>query len=214
MKTLIIIFLTIIFSNALYAQTVYQTYTVTGIETWDLTTHPNGVDIEEQLIIENGALLTINDLTVRFDPYNIWDGNIDVKSGGKLAAYNTTFTSRSANIYWNGIRVRGNPAYPYHDLNQQGLLLLDNSNLIGAHFAVLANNGDGGYPFTGPGGGTTIIRRSVFKDCNSSIHISESPLGYAQITGSSFLITQNYPQYQWPNPNSVPIAINLVYTKV
>jgi len=75
MKTLTIIFFTILFSNALYAQTVYQTYTVTGIETWDLTTHPNGVDIEEQLIIENGALLTINDLTVRFDPYNIWDGN-------------------------------------------------------------------------------------------------------------------------------------------
>lgn len=197
----------------MYAQTVYQTYTVTGIETWDLTTHPNGVDIEEQLIIEDSALLTIHDLTVRFDPYNAWDGNVDVKAGGKLAAYNTTFQNRSANIYWNGIRVRGNPDYPYYDLNRQGLLLLENSQITGAEYAVLVNNRDGGFPFTGTGGGTTIIKNSVFKDCCRSVHVSESPLGYTQITGSSFLITQNYPDYQYLNPNNIPVAINLVNTK-
>ncbi|MCK9453149.1 MAG: hypothetical protein M0Q90_15750 [Bacteroidales bacterium] len=96
MKKLIIVFFTVILSNALCTQTVYQTYTVTGIETWDLTTHPNGVDIEEQLIIEDSALLTIHDLTVRFDPYNAWDGNVEVKAGGKLAAYNTTFQNRGS----------------------------------------------------------------------------------------------------------------------
>jgi hypothetical protein len=157
--------------------------------------------------------LIINDLTVQFDPFNVWDGNVEVKGGGKLAAYNTISKNRSINTYWNGFRVRGNPAYPYYDFNQQGLLLFEDCQIQGAEFSILVNNRDGLFPFSGTGGGTIIIKNSVFRDCDRSIHISESPLGFSQITGCDFVITQNYPQYQWSYPNSVPLAINLEYTK-
>lgn len=212
MRTLIFL-LTVLISSAMHGQTVYTTYIVTGNESWDLTTHPNGIIIEQQLIIEDSALLIINDLTLQFNPNNDWDGNVEIKGGGKLAAYNTIFKNRTNYIYWNGFRVRGNPAYPYYNLTQQGLLQLEDCQVQGAEFSILVSNGDGLYPFSGTGGGTIIIKNSEFKDCDRSIHVAESPLGYSQITDCSFEITQDFPLYQWMYPNSVPVAINLEYSK-
>ncbi len=214
MKTLTTILMTVLLAMAMQAQTVYQTYTVTGNETWDLTNHPNGVDILEKLVIEDGGTLTINDITVSFEPNNAWDGSVEIKQGGILAAYDADFQNRTANTYWHGIRVRGNPNYPYHNLSQQGLLILDGCNIEGAYYAVLVNNADHPeYFWHGTGGGTIIIKNSVFHDCSHSIHVAESPLGFSQINGCSFVTSQNYPNYAYNNPNLIPISINLVDTK-
>jgi len=91
MKKITILFFAVVFVLSVNAQTVYQTYTVTGSETWDLTNHPNGVDILEKLVIEDGGTLTINDITLRFEPNNVWEGSVEIKQGGILAAYNANF---------------------------------------------------------------------------------------------------------------------------
>ncbi|MCO5264773.1 MAG: hypothetical protein M9948_02665, partial [Lentimicrobium sp.] len=86
MKKALLIIIAILISASISAQLViYQTYTVTGYETWDLSSYPDGVLIQDQLIIDNGGLLTINDIEINF----AFQANVLVKIGGKLVAYNT-----------------------------------------------------------------------------------------------------------------------------
>lgn len=207
MKTLTTIIMTVLVAIAMQAQTVYQTYTVTGNETWDLTNHPNGVDILEKLVIENGGTLTINDITVRFEPNNVWEGSVEIKQGGILAAYDANFQNRTEYSYWHGIRVRGNPDYSYSNLDEQGLLYIENCSFQGAKFAVLVDNGDANIVDRGTGGGTIIIKNSMFQDCDPSISVSEASLGLSIITGSNFITTQDYPLYSWHIPHELPISI-------
>ncbi len=207
MKKITMILITVLFCISMQAQTVYQNYTVTGNETWDLTNHPNGVDILERLIIENGGTLTITDIAVRFEPSNVWAGSVEVKKGGKLYANNASFTNRTPNNAWHGIRVRGNPAVPYYNLPQQGFIVIDSCFFKGANIAILGDNGDGSYISLGTGGGAIVVRNSAFQDCSGSVFASEAPLGLTQIRGSIFVITNNYPLYGFHSPNEVPNAI-------
>lgn len=194
------------------AQHVFTTtYTVTGTETWDLATYPDGVDIYKQLIIEPGGVLFINDITVRFKrdmagPYY----SVEVKAGGKLGADNTSFINYNI-APWKGIIVRGNLDYPFYDFTHQGVLLLENCFIKGSYFAVKAENE---YNNSQLGGGTVVIKGTTFQDNKPSIRLSEAPLGYASITGCTFLRTTDYPNYQWNvYPNGIPTAIETINIK-
>ena len=134
MKKALLIIIAILISASISAQLViYQTYTVTGYETWDLSSYPDGVLIQDQLIIDNGGLLTINDIEINF----AFQANVLVKIGGKLVAYNTSFKPFVDFEYWNGITVKGNPAYPYNNYAQQGILLLDENGILEGGFRAV-----------------------------------------------------------------------------
>jgi hypothetical protein len=207
MKKITFLFFALVYMLSIKAQTVYQTYVVTSNETWDLTNHPNGVDILEKIVIEDGGTLTINDIILRFEPANVWTGSIELKTGGKLFASNVSFTNRTPNSAWHGIRVRGNPAVPWYNLPQQGFLGIESCFFKGANIAILGDNGDGSYISHGTGGGAILVQNSTFQDCHGGVFASEAPLGLTQIKGSIFLITDNYPLYGFHSPNEVPQAI-------
>jgi hypothetical protein len=210
MKKITFLFFAVVFVLSVKAQTVYQTYVVTGNETWDLTTYPNGVDIDEQIIIESGGHLIINDITLRFRRKQSIGPGIVIEPGGVLEANGASFLPRFYYVPWLGIRVKGNPDFPYHDLTKQGLLLMDACHIESSSSAVHTDKG-----LSSPGGGTVIIKNSTFQDCTPSIRLGEAPLGLGLISGCTFLRTNAFPAI-WnailSNPEFVPPGLKLVAT--
>ena len=89
----------------------YTNKVVSSSETWTTTNTPNNGNftIEGDLIIENGAVLTISqDLVVRFGK----ESKVIIEPGGKLKLYGT-LTGKSCNSStWKGIEVWGNSSLP------------------------------------------------------------------------------------------------------
>ncbi len=207
MKSITTIIFAVIFVGAMQAQTVYQTYIVSGNETWDLITYPNGIEIEEQIIIENGAHLILNDLTIKFHRKQSVGPGIVIEPGGVLEAYGTSFLSRFYYMPWLGIRVKGNPNFPYYDFSKQGVLVMDSCQIESASSAVHA---DVGWHTTG--GGTIVVRNTTFQNCMSSIRMGEAPLGLGIISNCTFQRTIDFPAI-WnsilQNSEYVPFGIEL-----
>ena len=190
MKNNIILLLSIIFTISTSAQVVYQTYTVTGTETWDINTYPNGVLIEEQLNIEAGGTLTISaNVVVKFSPL----ATAYVKMGGKLFLYGATLAANT-NYAWNGIRVIGNPNYNFNQLAYHGLIVMDNNASIGGANSAIEFHGT----YSGTGGGTGIIKNSTFKNNNCAIVQGPSPKCRIVIDNCNFIVDDNYlSNYYW-----------------
>jgi len=212
MKIFSILILIIFSALSLSAQQiVYPTYTVTGNETWDLNTYPDGILIQQHLTIEDGGFLTIStDVIVEFSQL----AKVFVKIGGKLFLNGSTLKSNT-NYAWGGIIVRGNPNYNFNDFHNQGLIVMDNNAKIeGAHAAVWFDDGSQ----TKTGGGTGVLKNSVFKNCNKSIVIGQSPKGRIAISNCNFIADDDYLDYYflfpdgWKNDTWVPLGIQAYKT--
>ncbi len=162
------------------AQTVYQTYIVTGNETWSVTNHPQGVWIQQLLKIENGAALTINGIEVRFSQ----QAEIVVEVGGILTANTALLAPHQSFNFWKGITVKGDPTASQHPLpgnpNTQGSLFLNDNTAI--HKAIL-NKAEGG----------AIIKatESYFFNNNVSFRF-EHYEGFYPVSGNPFAHNVSY----------------------
>lgn len=192
-------------------QVVYSTYTVTGNETWDINTYPDGILIQQHLTIENGGFLSISTgVIVEFSPL----AKVFVKIGGKLFLNGATLKA-DTNYAWGGIIVRGNPNYNFNDFNKQGLIVTDNNAIIeGAHTAVWFDDGSQ----TKTGGGTGVFKNTTIRNCNISIVIGESPKGRIGISNCDFIVNNNYLNYYfnfpggWAHDTWVPFGIQAYKT--
>ena len=129
--------------------------------------------IATDLIIPSGANVQANNLEFRFGE----DARLIIHRGGRLSAYNTTFTSACER--WPGIRVEGNianlyqfdnPALP-HDM-EQGELVLDNSTVENAHVGVWCTREKvDGTPNKAYNGGFVRAYYSTFKDCITGVDL-------------------------------------------
>lgn len=192
MKKVAIFLVFFLFTTLIHAQqVVYQSYTVTGNETWNLAAYPDGVLIMDTLIIKKNGYLTVNNVEISF----AFQASVLVEIGGKLVAYGTSFIPNVAHEYWNGIVVRGNPKYSCYNYSEQGLLYLDNNCFIKGGFkAIITDDGTG----TKTGGALIVIKNTTFKDCWPSVEVGASPQGHASIYKSTFISTDEIGLYEYP----------------
>jgi hypothetical protein len=164
--------------------------------------------IATDLIIPSGANVQANNLEFRFGE----DARLIIHRGGRLSAYNTTFTSACER--WPGIRVEGNTTNYYqfdnpalHQELEQGQLVLDYSTVENAHVGVWCTrerpDGTADQAFNG---GFVRAYYSTFKDCITGVDIQPYrrydlpvPLTHTQLpnrclfAGCQFKTTADWP---------------------
>ena len=117
----------------------YHTHTFTAnltTQTWQpgsnpfTTTTDDVIYIENELIIPNGAIVTIKDMTFRFHE----DAQVTIEPGGKLILNNATLTAVECDVMWEGVKatgdfnaVQGNPMSP---TNPHAFLRMRNNSEI------------------------------------------------------------------------------------
>lgn len=207
MKIFSILILIIFSALSLSAQqVVYPTYTVTGNETWDLNTYPDGILIQQHLTIENGGFLIISpDVIVKFS----YQAKVLINIGGKLYINGATLKSNSLVQAWQGIIVRGNPNYNFYDFSKQGLLVIDNNSVVdGAFKGIWFDDGTN----TNTGGAPGIIKNTTFRNCGHAVYIGSSPNGLSSISNCNIIVDDDCYNY-FSVPNSVPAGIISFDTK-
>ena len=141
--------------------------TVTGEEVWTFTNTPNGGDvlIEDELIIEEGAVLTIKpNVTVRFGD----EGRLIIKPNARLYLEGT-LTGRGCGITWQGVEVWGNSYESQYEINEERA----QGWLIGREGAVI-ENAEAGVLLYGPdiatnAGGLISCNGTTFRNCTNGV---------------------------------------------
>ncbi|MEO8067830.1 MAG: NosD domain-containing protein [Flavobacteriales bacterium] len=124
--------------EAVFAMTSESDYTATtGSQTWTAAFNPFGTDeivrFAGELVIPDGATVTIEDMTFEFGP----DAAVIIEPGGYLYNNGSTFTSACSGR-WRGVEVQGNSSLPQLPYSNQGRFRLLNAVVENAEVGALA----------------------------------------------------------------------------
>lgn len=143
--------------------------------TWNAATNPlqpgsNTLVFNCDLVVESGASLTLNNLTLKFTN----GAKVIVKRAGSLTTNNTTFTSITCpGERWPGIRVEGDSNDPTQSQSIQGKITMTSSTVANAQVGLwTARELDISTPVNGYFGGRALVQSTTFRDCINGARIT------------------------------------------
>lgn len=173
----------------------FTSHNISTTTTWSSSNTPNNGDflIEDELIIETGATLTINsDVTVRFGD----EGRLIVEQGARLNLRGT-LTSRGCGLSWKGIEVWGNSSLSQGSSTHGFLVALTGSTIENAETAAKLY----GPSYTQHAGGMYAAHDNLIQNCIIGLEFAPhqsffqgQPRNYVgYFTDSRFRVNDDYP---------------------
>jgi gliding motility-associated-like protein len=156
--------------------------------------------ISQDVVVENGAKLTIENSNVKFNS----GVRVIVKAGGQLAVNGSVLEGCAFESAWRGIEVRGRKN-KNHTPNWQGKIVVKNSTIRDATNGIYAGERDANFDNVGSGAGAIVLvkNNSVFENNGTHITIAKylKPNNKNVIKNSTFgnlladdLLNGNQPQ--------------------
>ncbi|MHC1707731.1 MAG: T9SS type A sorting domain-containing protein [Bacteroidales bacterium] len=160
-------------------------------------------EIYNNIVIENGAELTISDCTIKIAR----DRKIIVKPGGKLYLKRAKLTSYCSSSLWKGIEIAGNSFLPQTNISNQGFVeITQNSTIENARCGILACgtyidvNGDEQYDLHATGG-IVFAYNSNFHNCITGVKFNRYDFDNISYLGNCQFVTDIQPLINSEDPD-------------